>query len=404
MSNTAFLSGVTYTPRTQTHTGWAQADIGLMREQFNQLAELGISHVVLQPSWFRLQPHATRIAAPTMRLLEQCLDLAHAHKLTAIVSLLAIDVGGALALPEWHNHADVVGWLQGRTTRPISTSGTAAIIDGRWHTLRAADLFRTPDWVNAQQLLVQTVMGYFASHPAATDWILGAGWSRVPGTTTRVDAHHWWRQLCETARDVAPRARLMSVIDAPALTAQHALGIDTLTTQCDTLIVTAAMPELTMRQQRRLSTPAAFSHELVHALSHKPVIVALSPVLASTTQSQWRTVPWHQQSLDVPCVAGDDAGLYVEHILTRLHTAGAHGILFPHVLPQSQHHDDTPISWLSQQLSFVDAHGQLSSAGIACRHWHQPAHLVHTATSSIDPERYWYRPVHEFRRLWHEYP
>ncbi len=395
--------GVAFTPVTPAQTRWEAGDSGLMREQFNQLAELGVSHLFLTPSWAHLQPQANRIATRTMNFVERCLDLAHQAHLSVIVSLLAIEQHGALTLPAWHNHADVVGWLQGRTTQPLSVIGTPAIIEGRWRTLQMANPFTTTAMVDAQHLCIRTVMGYFAQHPACTQWVLGAGWSRLHTTTTTAQASHWWQQLRETALRAAPQAHVMSLVDGPSLTGQHALSVTTLAAHSDSLLVNAAMPELTARQQRRLSAPTLFSHELVHALSNKPVTVVLPPLLMAPAQAHWQRVTWHQHPLDVPCVTTDVAGLYVEHLLQRLHAAGTAGVIWPASIPVAGADDSPLIPWVAQQWPLATHPGLHTTTGTAWARWFHTVHRVNTPTTTLDRERYWHRPSAEFLRLWHAY-
>lgn len=402
-STLPLMRAVTYTPAYRTHTGWAQLDVGLLREQLGQLAELGTSHIVLQPSWFRLQPQATRISTACMRIIEDCLDAAHQARLGVVMSLLAVTEAGAVTMPRWHTHADVIGWLQGRTTQPISMHGISALIDGHWGTLQAADPFRTEALVTAQHLLLRTVMGYFASHPTCDFWMLGAGWSRLPAPTTTTHAQQWWHHLCEVALDAAPGARLMSHIDAPTVMRTHPLHLDTLTTHCHTVMVDVAMPELTMPQQRRLSTPAVFCVDVVHALSQKPVVVRCAPLFRAPAHAHWQQVPWHQHGLDVACVTQDVSGPFVSHLLQRLHAAGAAGIVWPQGIASPVQHDDLPIPWLSQQLALYDAHGGMNDVGEAWRTWSRTLPTIQQVHTSIDTERFWHNPVREFARLWHAY-
>lgn len=403
MTTQSLIRAVRYTPHHHTHAGWAQGDVGQLREHIRQLAELGTSHIVLQPSWFRLQPQATRVSPACMRIIEHCLDAAHEAGLRVIMSLLAVTDAGALTLPGWHSHADVIGWLQGDTTQPVSMQGMPALIDGWWGTLRAANPFRTAPLVAAQHLLIRTVMAYFASHPACEYWMLGAGWSRLSAHITATHAEQWWQQLCEVALIAAPQARLMSLIDAPTLLRSHALHLATLTAYCHTVVVDAAMPELTMRQQRRLSTPAVFCHDVVHALSNKPVVVACAPVFHSATHTHWQQIAWHQHPLAVPCLAGDDAGLYMTQLLHRLHNAGVAGIIWPQGITAAPHHDDLPLAWLPHQLALYDTPQRMHLAGSAWMAWARTLPIRQEAHITIDSERFWHHPAHEFARLWHAY-
>ncbi len=401
MTNQPFMAAVHYTPACQKRHGWQEIDWAVVREHFGQLAELGVRRVVLRPPWGQLQPRAPRIDRISMANLERCLDVAQSAKLTAMISLLGVTAWGAFTLPEWHNSPDVIGWLQGRTTQPIASQGAPVMIDGRWERLHIADPFSTEAYQQAHQLLIQTVMGYFASHSAVSHWILAEGWSNI-APTTAVIAHAWMHKLVTHARAVAPRATLVGMVDGPVLLGQHGISLALLAENFDALVVDSALPSLGQRMKRRLSAPALFLHNVVAGLTHRPVYPWLAPTLLSTTVSNWQQIAWQQQILDIPALSDEDDGKYHEAVLAQLHQAGAPGVIMP--MPFAMPHGNTDISlpWLRHAQSLIDARGNLTGGGQALQQMLQKSPMIVPCRYAIDRERYDYHPVQELQRLWQE--
>ncbi len=402
MTSQPFMGAVLYTPARQKQHGWQEIDWAVVRDQFSQLAELGVRQVVLRPPWGQLQPRPQRIDRISMANLERCLDAAQAANLQATVSLLGVTAGGALTLPEWHNSPDVVGWLQGRTTQPIATQGAPVMIDGRWQRLHMANPFTTEAWQQANHLLIQTVMGYFGSHNAISHWLLADGWSQLAPTNPAI-ARTWLHKLTTQARAVAPRATLAGMVDGPALLGQHGIALALLAEYFDVLLVDGATPVLGQRTTRRLSAPALFLHDVVAGLTQRPVLPWLAPTLMNDAASSWQQIAWQQQIIDIPALSDDDDGRYHETLLAQLHQVGAPGVVLPMPFVMPQGDSDMPLAWLRRAQGLSDARGNLTSGGKAVQRMLQAAPQVVQRTVAIDRERYEHNPVQELHRLWHEF-
>ena len=402
MTNQPFMGAVLYTPARQKQHGWQEIDWAVVRDQFSQLAELGVRQVVLRPVWGQLQPRPQRIDRISMANLERCLDMVQAANLQATVALLGVTAWGALALPEWHNSPDVVGWLQGRTTQPIATQGAPVLIDGRWQRLHMANPFTTEVWQQAHHLLIQTVMGYFGSHAAIDHWLLADGWSQLAPTTPAI-ARTWLHKLTTQARAVAPRAMLAGMVDGPILLGQHGISLALMAEYFDVLLVDGATPALGQRTTRRLSAPALFLHNVVAGLTQRPVLPWLAPTLMNDAASTWQQIAWQQQIIDIPALSDDDDGRYHETLLAQLHQAGAPGVVLPMPFVMPQGDRDMPLAWLRRAQALIDARGHLTGGGKAVQRMWQTQPQVVQRTYTIDSERYAHNPVQELHRLWHEF-
>lgn len=390
------------TPHTPTQAGWEYYDAHCVAEHLHALRDSGFTHICLRPPWHWLQPRPGHMQRQSIDRLEQLLDAIAAQRMGAFISLLDVEHEGRLALPDWHNAPDVIGWMQGQTTRPFLRRGTPVLINGQLRTLNMANPFTTDALTNAHQLLVRSVLGYFAGHPAANDWLLGNGWGRL-ATATAPHMHTWWQTLIAQARQAHPQARLWASIDEAHLTTSP-LNVASIAPSVDGLVAMTPQPGLPAQTGRRLSDPALFMHTLVAGLTDKPVVSWLSP-LAHQPSGQARMLPitWHQQPWGLPSLTPADQANYYATLLTRLHTAGSHGSVHTHVLGAQPQHDYAPPSWHDLRVALIDARGERSMAGDAVADGMRQWTTVAAGPAHLDAERYWYNPQREWLRLWHEF-
>ena len=350
---------------------WHALDLGLVREAYAAHAECGMSHVRIVPPWHLLQPSAGHIDKMLMQTIERLCDSAHQAGLRVIPGLLSVREEGVLALPDWHNGPDAVGWLAGRTRQPVKTQGTPARISGRLQTLNLADPYATESWREAQRLLLQTVVGYFDGHPAISHWHIADGWSRLADTTPRT-AETWLQAVHTTIRRVAPNTALMTTVDGPNLLG-HVLTVERLAQVFDVLVVDCAMPEIPRRSELRLSMPAHVLVALVAALGERPVIAQLAPLFFAPQRTRL-TIPWHQQHLAVAALPDEDVVRYHEAVMDALAHRGATGVVYP--IPRGNR-DGTPLPVPNRQISTE-------------------------APPTIDAERYRHHPRDAFAQLWRD--
>jgi hypothetical protein len=371
-------------------------------EHLHALRDSGFTHVCLRPPWHWLQPRPGHIQRQSIDRLEQLLDAIATQQMSAFISLMDVEHEGRLALPDWHNAPDVIGWMQGQTTRPFLRRGTPVLINGRLRTLNMANPFTTDTLSNAHQLLVRSVLGYFAGHPAANDWLIGHGWGRL-ATATAPQMQTWWQTLITHARQAHPTARLWASIDEPQLTTSP-LNLASVAPSVDGLVVVTPQPRLPAQAQRRLSDPSLFLHHLVAGLSEKPVISWLSPI-AHQRSGVARTLPiqWHQQPWNLPSLPPADQASYYATLLSRLQLAGSHGIVHTHPLGALPQHDYEQTDWYVLLAMLVDARGERSMAGDAMADCMRQWHTVAEAPARLDAERYWHKPQSEWIRMWHEF-
>jgi hypothetical protein len=371
------------------HVNWLSADKGRLREDIAQLAERGLTHVVLSPAWFRLQPRPMQIDRVVMETLETCYDAAHRAGLGAVTMLLTAGYMGQLELPDWHNTADVVGWLQGRTTAPIYRRGGSVRINGVLRRLQLANPYRTDAYRDGQRELIRVVMGYFAGHPVARHWLLAPGWSYLADITPAV-AQTWWQELIALARRVHAGAVVMTQIDAPQLLG-HGFDATIAGREVDMVCVDTAMPILSYRQRRLPVLPMQFLAYVVAGMTQRPTVIGMHPLMCGS-MSGWQSVRWYDRPLAVPVLT--EAQLidaWHTHV-DVMHRQAVAGIVYPHGWHIGVDRD--------RDVRTADvSDGVMRHIDALMRDWQ----TVGTAQDTFDRERYAYQPQKELVRLWREF-
>lgn len=374
------------------HLNWLNADKGRIREDIAHLADRGLTHVVLSPAWFRLQPRPQQIDRVVMATLETCYDAADRVGLAAVTTLLTAGYMGQLELPDWHNTADVVGWLQGRTTKPIYRSGSTVQVNGIPRRLQLAHPYRTDMYREGQRELVRGVMGYFAGHPAARHWLLAPGWSYLADVSVTV-AQTWWQELTALARRVHAGAVLLTQIDAPQLLG-HGFDAALAGREVDGVWVDTAMPIVSYRQRRSPILPMQFLAYVVAGITQRPTVIGMHPLIRGSV-SGWRSVRWYNRPLAVP-VLTDTQLIEAWHMQVEfMQRQAVAGVVYPrgwHVGMDSDRDgiDDLATMMSDRMMQHIDG---------MMRDWV----VVSGAIDAFDIERYQYQPHKELVRLWRTY-
>ncbi|MEY3989973.1 MAG: hypothetical protein RI985_1054 [Chloroflexota bacterium] len=375
------------------HVNWLAADKGRIREEIAYLADRGFTHVKVSPAWFRLQPRPLQVDRVVMATLEACYDAMHRAGIASITTLLTAGYMGHLELPDWHHAADVVGWLQGRTSTPIYRRGGSIRVNGVMRRLQLANPYRTDTFRDGQRELIRVVMGYFAGHPAARHWLLAPGWSYLADVAPAV-AQAWWQELTGLARRVHAGAVLLTQIDGPQLIG-HGFDAGMAGREVDMVCVDTAMPLLPHRRRRLPFLPMRFLRYVVAGLTKRPTLIGMHPIVRGST-SGWESMMWYDRRVAVPVVTDAQlVDLWHAHMAVLQHHAVA-GVVYPRGWQVGFDGDRDVIGDKLADITGDSVYRQLDAM---MREW-QHIGVIH---DSFDDERYRYQPQKELWRLWHEF-
>jgi hypothetical protein len=132
---------------------WKSFDIGEVRDEFAQMAELGAALVRFFLLWEDFQPAPDTVSAEQLNHLVQVLDAVGDHGLKAVPTLLVGNMSGVMWLPPW-------------AFEPYpKQTGALQISCGRYVDREARSPFDDEDMLHAEDVLAEAVGGGAARPP-----------------------------------------------------------------------------------------------------------------------------------------------------------------------------------------------------------------------------------------------
>jgi len=187
-----FLLGVNYWPARKFVRMWSQFDAREIDRDFAALEHLGLRLVRLFLFWPDFQLHPDTIEELHLGNLTCVFDLAAAHGLLLMPTLLVGLMSGPAWMPAWS-----------LSTAP-NNRPAVYVVDGEVSRYKPRDLFGTDAaMLDAQRLLVRTVVQRFASHRALWGWDLCNEVNLVQMPETEA-GEHWLEVLTGDVHAVDP--------------------------------------------------------------------------------------------------------------------------------------------------------------------------------------------------------
>lgn len=173
--------GANYTPRNGWFHSWLDLDLADVRQDFEQLASLGLDHVRIFPLWPLLQPNRTLIRPRGLDDVAAVVHVANDYGLEVVVDVLQGHLSSYDFLPSW-----------------VSS----------WHR---DNLFTSPRVVSGQRELVAALARRLGDEPGMLGLSVGNefiqfGADRHPEqhVASTAETSQWLETLLSTARDVFP--------------------------------------------------------------------------------------------------------------------------------------------------------------------------------------------------------
>jgi hypothetical protein len=405
-----FSLGATYWPRRKGSLLWAKFDRGEIREEFQQLAAIGLNTLRLPLRWEDFQPRLERIALHALRMLEQTLDQASDARLQVVPQLLPLTVAGAIHIPAWTTAASYAADLTLSTkfgpllivrheTRP------PLVWEYTSHETEVRDLWNNPAMRTAQRKLIGEVVGNFADHPTIRGWELGSGieLARTPSSSEVVA--EWLGETVETAQQYGARGPLFYSTTIRSLVRREGPRPEIITQAGATPVINLVPPEPAFKSQPLSADVLHFVAALVSSLGRvAPVLVVGAPAVANAGGHVFVDRAYGH-TIEQPLLDPDSYAGLIETALPELRTSGVAGVWFAHAfcysepfLPAEAH------SRREQMMGLFDTdNSELPVAGAVQRFAQQPGSQPEARLPRLDIEDYWHDPATNFQRLWQDW-
>lgn len=315
----AFTLGVNYWPRRKAMVWWADFDRHEVADEFDVIAELGLDVVRIFALWEHFQPDPTRVDMAAMRHLEAVCDLAADRELGLDVTFFT----GHMSGPNW-----VPRWLLHDTDTVPSPAVRQVVSEGRVVGRGYRNPFTDPEALAAGELLVGTVVGAFADHPAPWMWNLGNEPDLLahppPGAGRR-----WAVSLRDIIRRLDPDRPVTVGLHAESLIDDNGLRVDEIFAEVDVAVMHGYPMYSSVAEGPLDPWFVPFLCALTSALCDKPVLAEewggpTNPDGDESTTWRWTSYGTRREQH----MAGESAmAAYVAAVLPNLVATGATGAM-----------------------------------------------------------------------------
>src|SRR4051795_7889012 len=160
-----FLMGINYWPRRKAMYWWGDFDAGEVREEFDMIRSIGLTHVRLFLLWESFQPAPDRVDAAAVRRLANVCDIAGVPGLNLQPTFFTGHMSGPNWAPDW--------LLDTRTPRRPDERQLCSLQNWKGYDHTIFNTYTEPFVIEAEDLLLRTVCGALKDHPATWGYSLG---------------------------------------------------------------------------------------------------------------------------------------------------------------------------------------------------------------------------------------
>lgn len=194
----SFELGVNYWPKRRAMYMWHDFDLGEVRDDFAQIADIGFDVVRIFALTQDFLPGPLSVAREMLGRLVEVLRVAKDAGLTVVPTLIVLNMSGRIWWPPWM----------------LNAAG------------EPADLFSDPTLLRAQTLLVEQCAGALAGDSCVRAFDLSNEIDDAQRPRTRDSGRRWASLLAEAVRRAAPGVPVQVGAHLLSLTAQNHMRID----------------------------------------------------------------------------------------------------------------------------------------------------------------------------------
>jgi endo-1,4-beta-mannosidase len=312
-----FVLGVNYWPRRKAMYWWSQFDPGEVREEFALIRELGLDMVRIFLLWDDFQPAPDQVSRACLDHLITVAEIAAALGLKLDVTFFT----GHMSGPNW-----APGWLlDGRPRRLARQLVSSGRVVQRGYRNPYAD----EQALQAERLLLRTVVGALYDHPAIAIWNLGNEPDLFAWPPNAAAGRAWVREMTQLIHGLDSRHPVTCGLHVANLLQDNGLRVTEVFAETDVAVM-HAYPMYGWVARSPLDPDfVPFTCALTTALCGKPVL--MEEFGGPTAPPGRGSYMWRWLANRFPRIqfmAGEEAmAEYLAGVLPRLVSVGATGAL-----------------------------------------------------------------------------
>ncbi len=400
-----FALGVNYWPRQKAMYWWSDFDAGEVADDFDLIADLGMTAVRVFLLWEEWQPSPETVALGRLRDLTAVCDMAEERALGLDVTFFT----GHMSGPNW-----VPGWLLG--PGPDPSPHVRQVVSGGVPTSSSyRNMFHDPQALDASRLLVETVVAALADHDGIWIWNLGNEPDLFAHPRSSNAGRDWVRAMSDAIKGLDATHPITCGLHIESVLADNGLRIDQVFGELDVAVM-HGYPMYSPWAAHPLDPDfMPFLCALVTALASKPCLAeewggCTNPSGPNSTTWRWESYGGIPRS---QFMAGEQAlADHVEAVLPKLVEVGASGSLlwcfadYAEDLWNRPPCDDGGARH-ERHFGLVRPDGSLKPHAEAVRRFASTGPVVRPATRTVrldvTPDEYYRDPEQHARRLYQEF-
>lgn len=314
-----FLLGVNYWPRRKAMYWWPDFDRGEVEDEFDVIAALGMSVVRVFLLWDDWQPSPDVVSAERLHDLGTVLDLAAEMGLGLDVTFFTGHMSGPNWSPGWLLAPGAAGYPSPQVRQVVSGG---EVVDRPYR-----NMFHDPVALDAERLLLESVVGEYRDHPGVWMWNLGNEPDLFAHPNDAAAGRSWVREMTQLVKAIDPDHPVTTGLHTASLFADNGLRVDQVFAESDAAVMHGYPMYVDWARDPLDPDFVPYLCALVTALSGKPCLA--EEWGGCTSPDTAESVSWEWTAYGVPrtqFMAGEEefAG-YVARVLPRLVDVGATG-------------------------------------------------------------------------------
>ncbi|MGH8872155.1 MAG: glycoside hydrolase 5 family protein [Acidimicrobiia bacterium] len=314
-----FLLGVNYWPRRKAMYWWAAFDRGEVAEELDVIASIGMSVVRIFLLWDDWQPSPDTVSADRLRDLGTVLDLAAERGLGLDVTFFTGHMSGPNWSPSWLLDPQATGHASPHVRQVVSGG---RVVDSAYQ-----NMFHDPVALDAERLLLKTVVGEYGSHPGVWMWNLGNEPDLFAHPHSADGGRAWVGEMTGLTKELDEENPVTTGLHTASLFADNGLRVDQVFAESDVAVMHGYPMYVDWARDPLDPDFVPYLCALVTALSGKRCLAeewggCTSPDTAEPVVWEWESYGQHRTQF----MAGEEGfARYVDEVLPRLVEVGSTG-------------------------------------------------------------------------------
>ena len=297
---------------------WKHFDAGEVREEFSIIRDLGITVVRFFLLWEDFQPTPDAVSSERMRDLITVCDIAAENGLKLDLTFFT----GHMSGPNWSP-----SWLLDPTAPTPTNQPRQVVSGGKVMSGGYRNVFHDPMALDAERLLLRTVVGALKDHPAMWMWNLGNEPDLFSLPHDAAAGRAWVKEMVGIIKEIDAQHLVTCGLHQASLLYDNGLHIDKIFAETDVAVMHSYPMYMPFARDPLDADFVPFTCALVSALCGKPTLMeefggcTTAPGKASET---WAWTAYGEPRTQF-MASEEDMATYLAALLPKLVEVGSTG-------------------------------------------------------------------------------